>query len=101
MEKNIIFWIDQNELFGLDFSTSKARIGDYTFDIRYDCDSANPREKPNNCGVSLRITYRGAKVHGAYSNTVERLKIVSETWFKREVVCYYKKYCILYEEFNQ
>jgi len=45
-------WIEQDEYFGLNYSTAKATAGDYHFDIRYDCDQMYSSKKPNDkCGL--------------------------------------------------
>ena len=40
-----IVWTEQNEFFGLDYSSKKGIFHDYEFDIRYDYEG-NPKIKP-------------------------------------------------------
>lgn len=88
-------WKEQFELFGLDYSTSVAKIGDYSFDIRYDCDLFNPKNKPDKCGLVLWITYLKSHRAHKFGGTLEELKLYANNWFKNELTSYHDKYFTL------
>lgn len=66
-------WKDQ-ELYGLDYSTSYAKYKDLEFDIRYDCDTKDANVKPNKCGVWLTISIMNAKVTSYPLSSVMKAK---------------------------
>lgn len=67
-----IIWTEQNELFGLDYSSKKGKFHDYEFDIRYDYDG-DPRIKPEDCGLYLTVFKNNNKVASKLGFTVESL----------------------------
>ena len=75
-----IKWIEQNNLFGLDYSTKLGTYKDFTFDIRYDYDG-NPSEKPE-CGLWLTVYFCGAKVMSA-NGTLDGLTKSAENYLER------------------
>ena len=75
-----IKWIEQHNLFGLDFSTKLGTYKDFTFDIRYDYDG-NPSENPK-CGLCLTVYFCGAKVMSAYG-TLDILTKTAENYLER------------------
>lgn len=75
-----IKWIEQNNLFGLDYSTKLGTYKDFTFDIRYDYDG-KPNEKPE-CGLWLTVYFCGAKVMSA-NGTLEGVTKSAENYLER------------------
>lgn len=100
METKINDWREQFEYFGLDYSTCVARIRDYKFDIRFDCDHANPKSEPTNCGLVLTISYHGNIICTQFGPSILVLKKYAERWFMNEVTIYYNSYCVLFKEFE-
>ncbi len=103
--KMINNWIEQTKFFGLDYSASKAVVGDYTFDIRYDCDGVYDRRekrfrtniKPN-CGVCVIAYFKKRQFYSAFANDIEQAKNLCEQWLHAEVLNYYRKYCVMVSE---
>jgi len=99
MNTKINNWIEQNKLFGLDYSTAKAIVGDYRFDIRYDADKIDSSIKPdNNCRLWLTIYYKECRLTSKSGSSLEELKSKAEIWLRQEIVSYYRKNCALYTE---
>lgn len=105
MGNKINNWIEQGRFFGLDYSTAKATIGDYTFDIRYDCDGVYDRRerrfrndiKPI-CGVCINVNYKKRQFYSAFAKDIEQAKTLCESWLRSEVLNYYRKHCTMYNE---
>ena len=91
-------WVEQHDLFGLDYITAKATVGDYSFDIRYDCDQVDSSKKPINCGLWVSIFYKGIRLTSKPGPTLEELKNRAEIWLRQEIISYYRKNCSLYTE---
>jgi hypothetical protein len=60
----MIEWTEQNNLYGLDYSTKKGTYKDFTFDIRYDY-CGDSKIKPN-CGCCLVIYFKNAKIDSTF-----------------------------------
>lgn len=104
-ETKINNWVEQNKYYGLDHSTANTRVGDYEFDIRYDCCGTLTKKggirediKPDNCGLVLTIQYKGKHMYTKFGSTLIDLKKFSETWLRKEVFDYYNTYCIMYSQ---
>lgn len=80
---NSIIWTEQNELFGLDYSTKKGKFHDYEFDIRYDYDG-DPKIKPENCGLHLTVFKNNNRVAFKFAFTIEALVKFSENYLLEE-----------------
>ena len=98
METKINNWIQQEKYFGLDFSTAKATVGDYHFDIRYDADLRDSSIRPDNCALSVSVKYRDKHIATFSGDTVDQLKNFSETYLRKEVFDYYSKHCTMFAE---
>ena len=104
MENKIKNWVEQEKYFGLDYATAKAKVGQYEFDIRYDSDGTYTKKdgvtdnvKPN-CGLTLMIYYKKTIMYDGFGYSVEELKKFCELWFRKEVLNYYRKYCVMFDE---
>ncbi len=105
METKINNWVEQTKYFGLDYSASKAKIGQFEFDIRYDCDGTYDRRerrfrtdiKPN-CGVCVTITFKKRQFYSAFAKDIVQGKELCEQWLRSEVLNYYAKYCVMFSE---
>lgn len=80
---NPLIWTEQNELFGLDYSSKKGKFNDYEFDIRYDYDG-DPKLKPEDCGLHLTIFKNKNKVDSVIGFTIESLTKYSEHYLEKE-----------------
>jgi hypothetical protein len=80
---NPIIWTEQNQLFGLDYSSKKGTFHDYEFDIRYDCDG-ECKVKPENCGLYLTVFKNKNKVASKFGFTIEALVKFSENYLLEE-----------------
>ena len=80
---NPIIWTEQNENFGLDYSSKKGKFHDYEFDIRYDCDGES-KVKPEDCGLHLTIFKNKNKVDSILGFTIEALVKFSENYLLKE-----------------
>jgi hypothetical protein len=80
---NPIIWTEQNEFFGLDYSSKKGTFHDYEFDIRYDCDG-ELKVKPENCGLYLTVFKNKNKVASKFGFTIEALVKFSENYLLEE-----------------
>lgn len=80
---NSIIWTEQNELFGLDYSSKKGKFHDYEFDIRYDYDG-DPKIKPENCGLHLTIHKGKLVITSKLGSTIEELVKFSEKYLLEE-----------------
>jgi hypothetical protein len=78
-----IVWTEQNEFFGLDYSSKKGIFHDYEFDIRYDYEG-NPKIKPYYCGIFLTIFKNNSKVGSKYGHSIETLVRYSEIYLENE-----------------
>ena len=98
MEPKIKNWEEQDELFELDYCSVKATMGNYRFDIRYDCDQMDSKKRPgNNCGVCLTIYYKHkGSIHSAFAHTVEGAKKKAEKWLLEEVAGFFSDFSELY-----
>lgn len=67
-----IIWTEQNDFFGIDYSSKKGKFHDYEFDIRYDYDG-DPKLKPEDCGLYLTVFKNNNKVDSKLGFTVESL----------------------------
>ena len=80
---NPIIWTEQNELFGIDYSSKKGIFHDYEFDIRYDYDG-ECKVKPENCGLYLTVFKNKNKVTSKFGFTIEALVKFSENYLLEE-----------------
>ena len=103
--KMINNWTEQKKYFGLDYSAAKAVVGDYVFDIRYDCNGVYDRREKRfrtdiqpTCGVCLNITFKKRQFYSAFATNIEQAKILCEQWLRSEVLNYYRKYCVMVSE---
>ena len=80
---NLIIWTEQNENFGLDYSSKKGKFYDYEFDIRYDYDG-DPKIKPEDCGLHLTVFKNNNKVDSKFGFTIESLVKFSENYLLKE-----------------
>lgn len=80
---NSIIWTEQNDFFGIDYSSKKGKFHDYDFDIRYDYDG-DPKAKPENCGLSLTILKNNSKVGFRFGFTKEALIKFYEHYLEKE-----------------
>lgn len=80
---NPIIWTEQNELFGIDYSSKKGKFHDYEFDIRYDYDG-DPKIKPENCGLYLTVFKNNNKVASKFGSTIEHLVKFSQHYLLEE-----------------
>jgi hypothetical protein len=80
---NPIIWTEQNEFFGLDYSSKKGTFHDYEFDIRYDCDG-ELKVKPENCGLYLTVFKNKNKVASKFGFTIEALVKFSKNYLLEE-----------------
>ena len=80
---NLITWTEQNEFFGLDYSSKKGKFHDYEFDIRYDYDG-DPKIKPENCGLHLTIFKNKNKVDSILGFKIDVLVMFSENYLLKE-----------------
>lgn len=78
-----IIWTEQNEFFGLDYSSKKGKFHDYEFDIRYDYDG-DPKIKPENCGLHLTVHKGKGKIASKFGSTIEQLVKFSEHYLLKE-----------------
>lgn len=78
-----IIWTEQNEFFGLDYSSKRGKFHDYEFDIRYDYDG-DPKTKPENCGLHLTVHKGQGKIASKFGNTIEQLVKFSEKYLLEE-----------------
>lgn len=105
IETKINNWVEQEKFYGLDYSTAKAIVGDYTFDIRYDCCGQFTKKngvrndiKPTNCGLVLDVRYKNERRVTKFADSVKALKFFAECWLRKEVLNYYAKYCVMFSE---
>lgn len=80
--KHKIDWIEQNKLFGLDYSSKKGTYKDFTFDIRYDYDG-DSNIKPN-CGCVLVIYFKNAKISHRFGN-IESLSQFAQDYLEETI----------------
>jgi hypothetical protein len=80
---NQIIWTEQNELFGLDYSSKKGKFHDYEFDIRYDYDG-DPKIKPENCRLFLIIFKANTRIGSAFGISIKALTTNAEMYLERE-----------------
>ena len=80
---NPIIWTEQNENFGLDYSSKKGKFYDYEFDIRYDY-YGDPKIKPEDCGLHLTIFKNKNRVDSILGFTIEALVKFSENYLLEE-----------------
>ena len=92
MENKFKKWYEQEKYFGLDYPSAQNRVGDYEFEIRYDCDLLDASKKPDNCGLYLSIRYKGKELETRFGNSIEELKAVAEKWWEKEISNYKKKH---------
>lgn len=78
-----IIWTEQNNFFGIDYSSKKGKFHDYDFDIRYDYDG-QPKVKPENCGLYLTVFKNNSKVDSKFGFTIESLTKYSEHYLQKE-----------------
>lgn len=78
-----IIWTEQNNFFGIDYSSKKGKFHDYDFDIRYDYDG-QPKVKPENCGLYLTIFKNNSKIASKFGYTKEALVKFSEHYLLKE-----------------
>jgi len=80
---NPIVWTEQDEKFGLDYSSKKGKFHDYEFDIRYDYDG-DSKVKPENCRLYLTISKNKSKIASKFGYTIEALVKYSEHYLLKE-----------------
>lgn len=103
--KMINNWIEQTKYFGLDYSSAKAVVGEYSFDIRYDCDGVYDRkekrfrvDKQPNYGVCVMAYFKKRQFYSAFAKDIDTAKMLCEQWLHTEVLNYYRKYCVMVSE---
>ena len=81
--KSAIQWTDSDKFYGLDYSTRLGKYKDFTFDIRYDY-CGDSKVKPEKCGMTLCIYYKGAKIEDRLGN-LKGLTNYSERYIQNEI----------------
>jgi hypothetical protein len=71
-----IEWKEQDEFYGLDYSTKTGKWHDYRFDIRYDYVGARGVKPSNDCSIILSV-FKGFKselpIHVNYGHSIDAL----------------------------
>ena len=80
---NPIVWKEQDEKFGLDYSSKKGKFHDYEFDIRYDYDG-DPRIKPENCTLFLCVFKANTRIGSTFGVSIKALTTNAEMYLERE-----------------
>jgi hypothetical protein len=80
-----IDWIEQDKLFGLDYSSKKGTYKDFTFDIRYDY-CGDSKIKPD-CGCCLLIYFKNVRIENKFGN-IKSLTNYSEEYLKETISKY-------------
>jgi len=88
-----IKWENQAKYFGLNHTSSEGTFADFRFDIRYDCDLLDIKQKPD-CGVVLSIYKEKIPHDDSFFTTIEHAQAYSEKWLEEEIekiIAYSKK----------
>jgi len=83
-----IEWKEQDEFYGLDYSTKTGKWHDYRFDIRYDYVGARSVKPSDNCSIILCI-FKGTfehenPIHIEYGNSIDALTIFAHAYLISE-----------------
>ncbi len=85
----MIDWKEQNEFYGLDYSSKTGVYKDFTFEIRYDYDG-DPKSKPD-CGCCLHIYFKNHYIEDTKFGDMDFLTKQAEVYLENFLSTYSNK----------